>query len=109
MTIEEKTRELAELLKETEEYQNLTSAQTRIRLDPIAEDLIMKLQTRQQEIYTLQMEGKEPSMEIIQDIQLLETQVKSNLTLTNFIKAQEAFGTKMEELNKTLTKELFGS
>ena len=37
----------------------------------------------------LQMEGKEPTMEQIQQIQLLEAKVKSNLTITNFVKARK--------------------
>jgi cell fate (sporulation/competence/biofilm development) regulator YlbF (YheA/YmcA/DUF963 family) len=107
LSLEQKAIELAQLLKETDEFKALSSAQTRIRLDPIAEDLIKQLQLSQQEIYMLQMEGKEPTMEQIQQIQLLEAKVKSNLTITNFVKAQEAFSRKMSELNETITRELF--
>lgn len=107
MSLEQKAIELAQMLKETEEFKALTSAQTRVKLDPNAEDLVRQLQQSQQELYIMQMEGREPTMEQIQQIQLLETKVKSNLTLTNFVKAQEAFGQKMNEVNETITKELF--
>lgn len=108
LSLEEKAKELAQSLKETEEYKGLVSAQTRVRLDPTAEDLVKQLQIKQQEIYQVQMEGNAPSPELIQQIQFLDSQVKTNLTLKNFIKAQEAFGEKMNELNETISRELFG-
>lgn len=107
MKLEEKAKELAQLLKETEEYKNLTSAQTRLKLDPIAEDLVKQMQEKQQQIYLLQMEGKEPTVELFQELRLLEAKIRSNLTLNNLIKAQEAFGRKMNEINETIGKELF--
>ncbi len=108
MNLEEKAKELALLLKETEEYKGLMSAQTRVRLDPVAEDLVKQLQIKQQEIYQVQMSGNNPSPELIQQIEFLDTQVQSNLTLKNFIKAQETFGDKMNAVNETIGKELFG-
>jgi len=107
LKLEEKAKELAQLLKETEEYKNLTSAQTRVKLDPIAEDLVKQMQEKQQQIYLLQMEGKEPTVELFQELRLLEAKIRSNLTLNNLIKAQEAFGRKMNEINETIGKELF--
>jgi len=107
LKLEEKAKELAQLLKETEEYKNLTSAQTRLKLDPIAEDLVKQMQEKQQQIYLLQMEGKEPTVELFQELRLLEAKIRSNLTLNNLIKAQEAFGRKMNEINETIGKELF--
>lgn len=108
MSIETKAKELAQLLKETEEYQNLTSAQTRVRLDPTAEDLVKQMQAKQEEIYQAQMTGQPPTPELTQEIQFLDTQIKSNLTLANFVKAQEGFSEKMNELNEIIGKELFG-
>lgn len=109
MSLEAKAKELAQLLKETDEYKDLTSAQTRIKLDPTAEDLVQQMQAKQQEIHQLQQQGKEPSPDQVQQIQFLDSQVKSNLTLTNFVKAQEAFSQKMNEVNNTIGKELFGT
>lgn len=108
MSLEEKVKDLASSMKETEEFKNLSLAQTRIKLDPAAQDLLGELQSAQQEIQSSQLEGKQITADQIQHYQSLENQVKTNLTLSNLLKAQQAFGEVMNSVNETLSQELFG-
>ncbi len=107
MSLSEKAKELALAVKDTEEYKNLTSAQTRVKLDPAASQLIEELQKVQESLQASQGEGKEISPDQIQHYQTLESQAHANLTLTNLLKAQQAFSEIMNQVNQSITQELF--
>ncbi len=109
MSLETKAKELADVMKETEEYQGLNSAQTRVKLDPVAQDLLTQLQTAQQELQQAQAQGQQITPDQISQFQSLEQQAQNNLTLQNLIKAQQAFGEVMNTVNEKLGEELFGS
>ncbi len=107
LTLETKAKELAEVLKETEEYKELSSAQTRVKLDPEAEDLLKKLQNAQQQLQNAQAEGQQVQPEQVQEYQDLEGQIRTNLTLTNLLKAQQSFGEVMNRVQEAIGEELF--
>lgn len=109
MSLEAKAKELADVMKETEEYQGLNSAQARVKLDPVAQDLLTQLQSAQQELQQAQAQGQQINPDQISEFQTLEQQAQNNLTLQNLIKAQQAFGEVMNTVNETLGEELFGS
>ena len=96
-------------MKETEEYQGLNSAQTRVKLDPVAQDLLNELQGAQQKLQQAQAQGQQITPDQVTEFQSLEQQAQSNLTLQNLIKAQQAFGEVMNRVNETLGQELFGN
>ncbi len=108
LSLEAKAKELADEMKETEEYKSLTSAQTRVKLDPVAQDLLTQLQTAQQELQQAQSEGQQISPDKVNEFQSLEQQAQNNLTLQHLLKAQQAFGEVMNTVNETLGEELFG-
>lgn len=107
LTLEAKAKELAEVLKETEEYKELNSAQTRVKLDPEADDLLKRLQNAQQQLQNAQAEGQQIQPEQVQEYQDLESQIRTNLTLTNLLKAQQSFGEVMNRVQETISEELF--
>ncbi len=109
LSLSEKAKDLALAVKDTEEYKTLTSAQTRVKLDPAASDLIEQLQSVQEQLQATQAEGKQVSPDQIQQYQTLEEQAKANITLTSLLKAQQAFGELMNQVNQSITQELFNS
>ncbi len=106
MSVKDKAAELAEAIKDTEEFQNLQSAENRISLDPKAQDLVDELQQKQNDLQQAQAQGQQPSSEVVQDLQQLQNQMKLNTTLQNLFKAQESFNELMQSVNQVITENL---
>lgn len=106
MSVKDKAAELAEAIKETEEFQDLQSAENRISLDPQAQDLVEELQEKQNKLQEAQAQGQQPSSDVIQDLQQLQNQMKLNTTLQNLFKAQESFNELMQSVNQVITDNL---
>ncbi len=106
MEVTEKAMELAEAIKETDEFQELQSAESRISLDPNAQDLVNELQTKQDELLQAQSSGQQPNAQTVQDLQQLQNQMKLNTTLQNYLKAQQAFNDLMQEVNTVISENL---
>ena len=104
--LKEKAADLANTIKETEEYKNLKSAEIRVKLDPSASDLINELNEQQTKMFEIQQKGEQMSPEIIQKLELLQSQFPLNQTLQHFIKAQDKFAGLMEEVNKVISENL---
>lgn len=107
MTIEAKARELAQSLKETPEFEKLTSAQSRLQLDPGAQDLLSELQQQHEQLLQAQSAGQPIRPEQAADLQNLQQQTQQNLTLRALIEAQEDFNQLMEQVNQSIIGELF--
>ncbi len=106
MSVKDKAAELAGAIKETEEFQNLQSAENRISLDPKAQDLVEEMQEKQNQLQQAQAQGQQPSSDVIQDLQQLQNQMKLNTTLQNLFKAQESFNELMQSVNQVITENL---
>lgn len=106
MEVTEKAMELAEAIKETDEFQELQSAESRISLDPNAQDLVNELQTKQDELLQAQSSGQQPNAQTVQDLQQLQNQMKLNTTLQNYLKAQQSFNDLMQEVNTVISENL---
>lgn len=106
MSIQDKTRELATLIRESEEYQNLQSAQSRVKLDPNAQDLLTKLQEAQGKLIQMQQSGQAVDEQTVTEMRNLESQMQLNLTLKNLVEAQQAFEKLMGQVNETLSEAL---
>ena len=81
MTIEQKAKELAEAIKETEEYKNLNSAHARLKLDAAAQDLIEKIQKLQEDVHKAQMEGQPVDNAKFDEIKALHVTAGQNETI----------------------------
>ncbi|SET09496.1 YlbF family regulator [Anaerobranca gottschalkii] len=104
--IKEKVMELAKLIKESEEFKAIKSAEARLKLDPQAQDLIKEFQILQHNILEKQYQGQQPDAEDIKKIQLLESQIGLNLTLKAVMEAQQNFEKLMTDVNETIAEEL---
>ena len=106
MSVEMKTKELAQAIKESHQYQELTSAQTRITLDPRAQDLVEEIKKERQNLMKVQMGGQQITESMTQKLEALQKQAENNVTLKKLFDAQKEFSKVMEKVNKTLTEEL---
>ena len=59
MSVKEKAKDLALSIKESEEYKNLKSAEARLSLDPMAQDLLQELRQKQQKVLLAQHTGQQ--------------------------------------------------
>jgi len=107
ISLDTKAKEFAQAVKETEEYSNLNAAQARIKLDPVAQELINELEESQRRIQEGQAQGQQVNSEV-QSFQLLQQKAMANETLKRFFQAQQDFSKVMEEANQIITNELFG-
>jgi cell fate (sporulation/competence/biofilm development) regulator YlbF (YheA/YmcA/DUF963 family) len=106
LSIENKAKELAETIKQTEEFEALKSAEARIQLDPNAQDIINRLRETQEKIQMAQQMGRPVSRDDIKELQDIHNQMQVNITLKNFIKAQEDFNEVMQKVNRAITESL---
>lgn len=105
ISVESAAIELAEAIKETEEYANLNAVHARIQLDPAAQHLISEMEQKQQGIQQAHSQGQ-PVHEEIQQLQLIQQRAMNSPTLQQLFAAQEAFGKIMEEANQIINREL---
>lgn len=107
MSVEEKAKELAQAIKESPEYQDLSSAQTRISLDPRAQEIVQQIQQETQKLQQARAQGERITPDMTQKLQALQGQAEQNTTLKKLFDAQEKFNKVMEEVNQTLVDELY--
>lgn len=107
MTIEQKAKELAEAVKETEEYKNLNSAHARLKLDVAAQDLITKIQKLQEDIHRAQMEGKPVDNAKVDEMKALHVSAGQNETISKLFKSQEKFNDLMQSISEKISQELY--
>jgi cell fate (sporulation/competence/biofilm development) regulator YlbF (YheA/YmcA/DUF963 family) len=106
LSVEEKVKELAKEIKETDEYQEMMSAQTRIKLDPRAQEIVEKIQEGRQKVEQARSEGKQITPDIMKNLQDLQTQAENNATLKKYLEAQVNFNKVMENVNRVLIEEM---
>lgn len=106
MTIEQKAKELAAAIKETEEYKELSSAHARLKLDVTAQDLITKLQTLQEDLQRAQMEGKQVDNAKFDEIKALHVIAGQNETINRLFTSQEKFNAVMQSVSEKISQEL---
>lgn len=104
--IKEKAMELANLIKDSEEFKAVKSAEARLKLDPNAQDLINEFQGLQQKVMEKQYQGQQPDTNDIQQLQNLQSQIQLNLTIKSLVEAQEGFEKLMTTVNETIGQEL---
>ena len=104
--IKEKALELANLIKDSEEFKAIKSAEARLKLDPNAQDLINEFQGIQQRAMEKQYQGEQPEASDIQKLQSLQSQLQLNLTVKALVEAQENFEKLMTDVNETIGQEL---
>ncbi len=106
MSISEKANELAEVIKQTQEYEDLKSAEAKLKLDPAAQDLISEFQEKQEKLQSAQQTGEQVDQDVVQSLQGLQGQMQGNETIKNLMEAQQQFDEIMKQVNETITQAL---
>ncbi len=104
--VDEKVKELAKEIKETNEYQEMMSAQTRIKLDPKAQEIVEQIQQGRQKVEQARAEGKQITPDVMKNLQALQSQAENNETLKKYLDAQVQFNKIMENVNRVLIEEM---
>ena len=107
MTIEQKAKELADAVKETEEYKALNSAHARLKLDVSAQDIIEKMQKLQEDAHRAQMEGRVIDNAKFDEMKVLQVTADQNETIARLFKSQEAFNNLMQSISEKISEELY--
>lgn len=106
LSVEQKAKELAEAIKETEEFETLKSAENKLNLDVTAQELLQKFQDKQQNLQQSQQQGQEVSQEEIQTLQSLQQEMQNNETIKTLMDAQQQFDNLLQEVNQTVLTSL---
>ncbi len=102
MSIDAKAKELAEAIKETEEFETLKSAENKLNIDVKASEMLQEFQDKQQKLQESQQNGEEVSQEEIQSLQSLQQQMQDNDTIKELMDAQKQFDNMLQEVNQTV-------
>lgn len=106
ISVKESAVEFANVIKETKEYEELKSAQARVKLDPEAFELVGQLEQGQMRVQQAHSQGLPVENELAQ-LQSLQQEAMQNEVMKSFFQAQEAFGQVMQEVNQVIARELF--
>ena len=108
MEVFEKAKELGNQIKETQEYQELERVSQTLKDDPEAQQIIQQVQESQNSIEFSQKAGVEPGQEQVDQFNSLKDQMMSNLTVRNYMKAQEDFNNFMKKVNEAISSGITG-
>lgn len=106
MSLTKKAQELADAIKATDEYKDLKGAESRLQLDPTAQDLVNDFQQKQQSLMEAQQSGQELDQQTIMELQGLQGRMQQNETIKNLMNAQQRFDVLMKDVNQTLATAL---
>jgi len=104
----EKAKELGSKIKETQEYQELERVSNSLKEDPEAQQLIQQVQETQNSMEFSQKSGVQPEQEQVDQFNALKEQMMSNLTVRNYMKAQEDFSNFMKQVNEAISSGITG-
>lgn len=104
----EKAQELATALQESFELQNVRAKEKLVQDDPAAKKLMDGLRATQMEYYNLQMDGGEPSEELVAKLKSLQEEMEENDLLMDYMEAQESLGKVLQQINVMISQALSG-
>lgn len=102
MNIYDKAHELAAILKTTTEVIEYKAAKENIENNPTNKKMVEDFRKKQIEIYSLQMQGKQPSKEMMESFQGLYSIVKTNPDVSKFLEAELRFSQLYSDIMKIL-------
>lgn len=104
----EQARQLGQAIKNSEAARKLERSQSRLTLDPAAQQILQELQQLQRRIQLAEFQGIAPSMEDQTAAQNLDLRLKSNDTLKQLFEAQEEFQLFMAKVNEAIAEGMAG-
>ncbi len=108
MAINEKAKDLGKEIRETPEYQELERTGENLKADSSAQQLIQDVQEIQRQIEFAQQSGVQPDQEQVAKFNDLREQMHANISVRNFMKAQEEFNSIMKSVNDAISEGITG-
>lgn len=102
MNVYDKAHELAAILKSTPEVIEYKACKERIEANPTNKKMVDDFRKKQIEVYTLQMQGKQPSKEQLESFQGLYSIVKMNPDADKYLEAELRFSQLYSDIMKIL-------
>lgn len=104
MDVNEKAKELGDVISKTEEYKELERTSQNVHENSEANQMIEEIQDLQQKIQFAQQSGVQPSPEQIEQYNDLKARMNANLTIKAYARAQESFSQLMQEVNSSISE-----
>ncbi len=102
MNVYDKAHELAAVLKTVPEVIEYKACKQKIDTNPTNKKMVEDFRQKQIEMYTLQMQGKQPSSEQLESFQGLYGIVKMNPDVNKYLEAELRFSQLYSEIMKIL-------
>ena len=103
-----KARELGKAIRESDSAKKLEQMESRLALDPTAQQILKDLQELQQRVQLAQLRGVPPSIEDQTAANTLEMRLKTNDTIQKLLEAQEEFNALMDQVNRAIWEGMGG-
>lgn len=102
MNVYDKVNELAKILKTTPEVIDYKKAMENINLNETNKKMVDDFRKKQLELYSIQMQGKEPSKELMDSANSLWSIVNLNSEVRDYFDAEMKFSRLWEDIMKIL-------
>ncbi len=108
MGVQTKAKDLGQEIRKTPEYEELERTGENLKADASAQQLIQDVQEVQRQIDFSQQSGVQPDQEQVARFHDLREQMHANLSVRNFMKAQEEFNSVMKSVNDAISAGITG-
>ncbi len=106
MSVKTKAHELARAIRESSEWQRVEKARAEIDQHEAAKIMLRDFNAKQVQLYQMQMQGKEPTEQEIAELQRLLETISFNPYLREFLEAEQALATMVQEVQNILSEAL---
>jgi cell fate (sporulation/competence/biofilm development) regulator YlbF (YheA/YmcA/DUF963 family) len=103
MNVYDKAHELARVLKESPEITEYRKATESINANPVNKKMVEDLRKKQLELYSFQMQGKEPPKEQMDAFNNLASVISMNSEINGYLQAEMKFSRLWEDIMKILS------
>lgn len=104
----DKARELADLIKESDEIRELRDAEDKMYNDKAAQDIIAEFQAKQLEFQKTLDQGEELSEPQLAAKDALEEKMEANDAIRNYFEVQQKVEKLLEAVNMVVTRAISG-
>ncbi|WP_353892696.1 YlbF family regulator [Proteinivorax hydrogeniformans] len=102
MNVYDYAHKLVKAVKESEDYKQYKEVATRIKSDSTSVEMLKDFRKRNFELQKLQMQGKEPSQDQIDQIQKLFETIRLNKDIETFLTLEQRIGQTMSDIQKII-------
>jgi cell fate (sporulation/competence/biofilm development) regulator YlbF (YheA/YmcA/DUF963 family) len=108
MSIIDKAKELAELITNSEELNEIREAEKAMFNDEAANNLVQEFQQKQIKVNNAQMSGEEVGDELYEEIEAFQEKMAENPFIARYLSAQEKFNQTLASVNFIISKAISG-